>query len=221
AARTGAAVLFAGVALDDTELLSRLVARALYREWPTLRESYSTIWSGEAWRNEATRKPLSSAVEAVMKKVGGRLHLFRAAPFQPLRAVEQAAAHLWSRHERVLLVVDGLDGFSAEEDAGARSTAVGPGGVLRAAYHLRQMSDKGCAVLVTVGAALHRWVTPAATLSAALRPGAGPAPAVSEAQALLGARAAELVVTKNQRGGTGTLPLLFIAGASVFENRDA
>ena len=70
AARTKAAVLFTSASLDETEMMARLAARALHREHPDSRTPYGAIWSGQAWQDEATRRPVGAAVETVVKKVG-------------------------------------------------------------------------------------------------------------------------------------------------------
>jgi archaellum biogenesis ATPase FlaH len=223
-ARARAAVVFTSVALDETEIVARLAARALHREFPDVRTPYGAIWSGQASQDEMTRRPVGEAVETVVKKVGNHLHLHRAKPFESTSSLAKLVSHLWGRHDRVILVVDGLEAFCAGGGEGKRA-AVTNGSydarVAQVAYELRQLADEGCAVVATVQSRSAPLVSPAATLASELRAieGEGSPVAMPERSLALGARAVELSVVKNSVGPTGIVPLRFIAGAALFEER--
>ena len=221
-ARARAAVVFTSVSLDETEVMARLAARALHREYPDIRTPYGAIWSGQAWQDEATRRPVGTAVETVVKKVGSHLHLHRAKPFESTSTVAQLVSHLWGRHERVVLVVDGLEGFCVGGGESKRASVANSsydGRVAQVAYELRQLADEGCAVVATVQARNAKLVTPAATLSAEVRALESAPTAMPERLLALGARPVDLAVIKNALGPTGIVPLRFIAGAALFEER--
>ena len=59
AARARAGVVLAGAAVDPTEVVARLAARALHREYPDARTSYGEIWTGQAWADDASRRPIA------------------------------------------------------------------------------------------------------------------------------------------------------------------
>ncbi|MEB2314425.1 MAG: AAA family ATPase [Sorangiineae bacterium] len=224
AARARAAVLFTSVSLDETEVMARLAARALHREYPASLTPYGAIWSGQAWKDETTRRPVGSAVETVVKKVGANLHLHKARPFASSAELAALVGHLWERHERVVLVVDGIQAFRAAAGGSAAESAIVnasyAGRVSQLAYELRQLAEAGCAVLVSAQDRDRELVSPAATLSAELRVIEGTlASPIAERQLALGARALELRVEKNALGPTGIVPLRFIAGAATFEER--
>lgn len=223
AARARAAVLVASAALDPTEVVARLAARALYREFPDTRISYGSIWSGQAWPDERMRRQVTTAVNTVVEKVGGQLHLHSAEPFESTASLAERTAQLWNRHERVLLVVDGIEAFSsAVAGDPARMVAANSGlesRVTQVAYELRQIAEAGCAVLVTAEDRVAPWVAHATTLAAEIRGVPGQAPSMSERLTAFGARSVDLVVTKNRVGPVGSVPLRFVAGASVLEDR--
>jgi hypothetical protein len=223
AARTRAGVLFSSVALDPTEVMARLAARALHREFPDACASYGRIWAGHAWQEDRSRRQVGAAVETVVKKVGAHLHLYAADPFASTAELGERTAYLWGRHERVVLVVDGLEAFRA---AGAgdphRALAANSGfesRVSQVAYELGQIARRGCAVLCTVEEGAAPFVAPAATVACELRAVKGGLAPMPERLLALGARPVELDVYKNRLGPTGLLPLRFIAGAGVFEER--
>jgi replicative DNA helicase len=223
AARARAAVAFTSVALDQTEVMARLAARALHREHPESRTPYGAIWSGQAWQDDATRRPVAAAVDTAVKKVGALLHLHRAQPFESSAELADLAAHLWGRHDRVVLVVDDVEAFSAGCSSDPEQYAAANSGlesrVTQVAYELRRIAEQGCAVVTTALSRNAHLVCPAATLAVELRPAADDAPAMSERLRVLGARNIDLVVTKNRIGPTGSVPLRFVPGASVFEER--
>jgi KaiC/GvpD/RAD55 family RecA-like ATPase len=224
AARAGAAVMFASVTVDETEVMARLAARALYRDYPESATPYGAIWSGHAWRDEYTRAAVSTSVETAVSKVGQLLHLYRARPLEFTSDLVDSAAHLWARHDRVVLVVDDVEAFyaSAGGDLSRRAAANGSyrNRVAEVCYELRQVADSGCAVVVSAHQQASGLVAPPATLAMDMRPAIGLKASLNERHRALGARAIDLVVTKNQLGPTGVVPLEFVAGAAVFEERD-
>jgi hypothetical protein len=224
AARSRAAVLFASTTLDETELMARLAARALHREYPDSKTTYGTLWTGQAWQDDETLGPVSAAVDTVCKKVGNHFHVHRADPFETTSTLRRHAAALWGRYDRVVMVVDCLEAFSAST-GGDRERAYSAnssleGRIAEVAFELRRIADEGCAVVTTVQSRSADLVSPAATLAAEIRTleTASPVP-VSERFLALGARPVELMVRKNHVGPTGIVPLRFIAGAATFEER--
>ncbi|MBM4363510.1 MAG: hypothetical protein FJ104_12585, partial [Deltaproteobacteria bacterium] len=75
AARARAATLYAAVGLDDTEVVARLAARTVHREFEQVLATYGTIWDGSALQEPELRGPLSGAIASVFKRVGDTLHL--------------------------------------------------------------------------------------------------------------------------------------------------
>lgn len=216
AARSGAAVLFSSASLDETEMMARLTARALHREWPEANMPYGRIWSGQAFQSTAMRGPLGQALESVISKVGQRLHLHAAQALAPVEELHERVAQLWSRYERVVLVVDDLESFSSitagpSEDMSSR--------MARAAYALRATADQGCAVLATALEAHAHAVLPAAVHAAELLPPPTAVPMPVNAPPDLGVRALDLHLYKNRLGPTGRVPLWFVAGAALFQER--
>ncbi|HEY2405290.1 MAG TPA: DnaB-like helicase C-terminal domain-containing protein [Polyangiaceae bacterium] len=223
AARTRAGVVFASVSLDATEVMARLAARALHREYPDAQTPYGVIWSGQAWQDAATHRAVSDSVETVVKKVGSQLHLYRAAPFESTSSLAECAAHQWSRHERAVLVVDDIEAFSAVGGGAAAQFAAVNGSldsrITQVAYDLRRIADQGCAVIVT-GLARHAdLMAPAATIAAQLLPGEVRTSNAPEMKRSLGARPVDLIVSKNRIGPTGVVRLRFVPGAGTFEER--
>lgn len=213
AARSRAAVLFSSVSLDETEIMARLAARALHREHPDSCTSYGAIWSGEAWQDDNMRRPVGRAVETVVQKVGPMLHVHRGRPFEPLSTLVGLAAQLWERHERVVVVVDDVEAFSASAKSAHEDR------VTQVAFELRQAAENGCAVVLTALSRHADLVAPAATLAAEMR-AVSQAPVPMDDRLLaLGARPIELVITKNRVGPTGIVPLSFVPGAATFEER--
>ena len=134
--------------MTEPETLSaRFAARALHREYPEALTPYGEIWSGQAWQKDATRRPVSEAVDTVVKKVGGMLHLHRASAFESTKQMLARTSELWTRHERVVLVVDGIEAFSAAGGEDPRRQALANSGfesrVSQVAWELRQLSEHG------------------------------------------------------------------------------
>jgi hypothetical protein len=221
AARRRAGVVLAGAAIDPTEVFARLAARALHREYPDARTSYGEIWTGQAWSDDATRRAVADAIDTVIKKVGPQLHLLRGNGLQTTQALADCVAQQWARSERVVLVVDDVEGFLAIGDGGptragvvnasfeARLTQVG--------YELRSIAEQGACVIATVQAEHLPWLSPAATLSLELVPGEPAPKSANERLHKLGARSLRLKVTKNRLGSTGDVVLSFIPGAGTVE----
>ena len=214
AARAKAGVVFASASLDATEVMARLAARALYREYPEVHTPYGMIWSGKAWQDAATHRAVADSVETVVKKVGAQLHLYRGRALESTQSLAECAAQQWSRHERAALVVDDIEAFSAigggtpAHAAAANSSMAGRG--THVAYDLRRIADQGCAVVFTTLSRHAEFVAPAVTIAGELR-------ALAQAPAEDGARAMEFSVYKNRLGETGSVPLRFIPGAGLFE----
>jgi DnaB helicase-like protein len=214
AARAKAGVVFASASLDATEVMARLTARALYREYPELNAAYGTIWSGRAWQDAATHRAVADSIETVLKKVGAQFHLYRARGLESTQSLAECAAQQWSRHERAALVVDDIEAFSAvgggsSSQAAAANSSM-EGRVTHVAYDLRRIADQGCSVVFTTLSRHAELVAPAVTIAGELRP-------LTDAPAEPGGRALELFVYKNRIGETGSVPLRFIPGAGVFE----
>jgi KaiC/GvpD/RAD55 family RecA-like ATPase len=223
AARSKAGVVFAGARLDPTEIMARLAARALHREYANADTTYGDIWSGKALNDDVTRRPVADAVETVIKKVGAQLHLYRASSLESTQSLFDCAAQQWARHDRVVLVVDDVEAFCATGDGSASKAATVNSSVearvMQVAHELKQIADQGCAVLFTSLARHADLVAPAATLAAELRPPENVGSGLSER--VLGLRSLELRVTKNRLGPTGSIGLGFIPGAFGFEERAA
>ena len=197
AARTRAGVVVASVGLDETEVVARLAARAVNREYPSARLTYASIWNGEAFAHDETRRAVNAAVEAVHQKVGGFLHLSRLTPDGSLRHLGERLGAFWARHERLVLVLDDIETAVAgmEGDLDAR--------VLDAAALLRSLADRGAAVVCTSLDRHGDLVAPSATACAKI---------VRTAPAGGGDWGAELVMTKNRVGPVGAMPLHLAAG---------
>ena len=216
AARAKAGVVFASASLDATEVVARLAARALQREYPDAHTPYGMIWSGQAWQDAATHRAVADAVETVVKKVGGQLHLYRAAGLESTSSLAECAAQQWSRSERAVLVVDDIEAFSATGDGSVSHAAAAnaslEGRVIHVAYDLRRIADQGCSVIFTTLARHADLVAPAVTLAGELR-------VAADAAIDPGERAMEFCVYKNRIGETGVVPLHFVPGAGLFEER--
>lgn len=224
AARSKAGTLFTSVALDDTEIMARLAARALHREYANVDATYGTLWTGQAMQDPMLRPAVTSSLDAVVKKVGGLLHLHDARPMESTAVITAQASRLWSRHDRVMIVVDGLEGFAAsaggDPTAATAANSSYQGRLSQVAFELSSLAKMGCAVISTCQQPNASVVVPAATCSTELRlsrdlpAGArrGPEPLIR--------RAADLVITKNRTGPTRSIPLAFFAAGSVFEPRE-
>jgi len=214
AARAKAGVVFASASLDPTEVMARLAARALYREYPEADAPYGMIWSGQAWQDAATHRAVADSLDTVVKKVGALLHLYRATGLESTHSLAECAAHQWSRQERAVLVVDDIEAFSATGDGSVSHAAAANGSmegrVTHVAYDLRRIAEQGCAVVFTTLARHSDYVAPAVTLAGELREDPNVPPGRIE-------RAMEFCVYKNRIGETGIVPLRFVPGAGVFE----
>jgi hypothetical protein len=190
AARTQAGVELVGRGLEDTEVVARLASRALRRTYPESEVTYADIWSGNAYANDTVRRAVGEAVDTVMQKVGAHLHITRLGPGESLETFAPRSTQLWARYERVVLVVDDLEGMVA-------GVGIAPldARLLSAAYELRSLAEQGCAVVFTVLSRHAELIAPAATAIVELR---GTPAATSDL---------ELVVTKNRLGPTGRVPL--------------
>jgi archaellum biogenesis ATPase FlaH len=223
AARARAGVVLAGAAVDPTEIVARLAARALHREYPEARTSYGQIWTGQAWADDASRRPIADAIDTVMKKVGSQLHLFRGTGLETTQALSDCVAQQWARSERVVLVVDDVEGFLAMGDGGMARAALVNGSfearLTQVGYELRRIAEQGACVIVTVLAEHLSLVSPAATVAIELEPGPAPDSELTERLRDLGARSLLLRLTKNRVGSTGEVPLSFVPGAGTVEER--
>ena len=221
AARARAAVIFASATLDETEIVARLTARAMYREYPESETPYGSIWSGEAWQDDFTRQAVGTSVNVAIRKVGDLLHLLRTRSMDSTAEIGAAAAYLWSRHERVVVVVDGIEAFSAAAGGDAvRAAGVNAdysNRISQVAHEFRQLAENGCAMVVTCQARSQHLVLPAATAGCELVDAAMPTVGSSMREDALGAREVVLTLVKNHVGPRASIPLRFIAGSSVFE----
>jgi len=216
AARAKAGVVFASASLDATEIMARLAARALHREYPDSDTPYGMIWSGQAWQDRTKHRAVADAVETVVKKVGAQLHLYRAAGLEGTNSLAECAAQQWSRHERAVLVVDDIEAFSATGGASVPLAAAANGSmegrVTHVAYDLRRIADQGCSVIFTTLARHADLVAPAVTLAGELHAADAEAPETGEREMVFS-------VYKNRIGETGEVPLRFVPGAGLFEER--
>jgi replicative DNA helicase len=222
-ARSRCGVLFVSQSLDQTEVMARIAARALYREYPETRIPYGSIWSGQSFHDERTRRQVNAAIETAIEKVGGSLHLHSAEAAEDTATLSARLAHLWNRYDRVVLVVDGIEALFAHAGGHAQrvlsANASLDSRVSQVAYELRAVAEDGCAVVTTSQARQADFVAHAATLSCELRTVERALKTASPRKQAFGARPVDLVVAKNRVGGTGVVPLEFIAGASIFEDR--
>jgi archaellum biogenesis ATPase FlaH len=223
AARARAGVVLAGPAVDPTEVVARLAARALHREYPDARTSYGEIWTGQAWSDDANRRPIADAIETVIKKVGAQLHLFRGTGLETTQALAECVAQQWARSERVVLVVDDVEGFLAMGDGGMTRAALVNGSfearLTQVGYELRRIAEQGACVIATVLSDHLSCLSPASTLAIELESSEVPAHELTERLRKLGAQNLLLKVTKNRVGSTGEVPLSFIPGAGTVEER--
>lgn len=188
AARTQAGVVFVARSLDDTELMARLSARALRRNYPASEVSYGEIWSGRAFQNDAVRRAVGEAADTVVSKVGAHLHFLRMRHGESLAELPARFVQLWARYERVVVVIDDLENF-------ALNGGDLEGRVAQAALDAGAIAEKGAAVVLT---ALARHTEPIAPATSALV-AVEPEPADGSASSR-----AHLRVVKNRIGVTGT-----------------
>lgn len=222
AARARASTLFTSVGLDDTEVVARLAARALHRERPEIAAAYGAIWTGRALAQPEVRAPLLAAIETVVRKVGSSLHLKRAGSLEPTGILAESAAELWSRSERVVVVVDDIEGYFASSDGNAAKLASVnaslEGRVMQVAFDLKSVAEQGCAVVATALSRHAELVMPASSLALELRPATRESNGLPNELAL-GARELDLVVLKNRLGQGGSIPIRMVPGAAFVEER--
>jgi KaiC/GvpD/RAD55 family RecA-like ATPase len=201
AARASAGVVFAARGVDETELVARLAARALRKSYPASEVTYGDILAGRAFANDAVRRAVNDAVDAVVQKVGAHLHFAHLDARDTISSLVERSTQLWARYERVLLIVDDIEGLAVSEAGDL------PARVMSVAYELRRLADHGCAVVLT-GLERHaEFIAPAATLLAELVP----TPSEDGRSVPL-----EIVVRKNRTGTTGRFKLLALYGATEF-----
>jgi replicative DNA helicase len=222
AARARASTLFTAVGLDDTEIVSRLAARALHRECPEIAAGYGAIWTGQALAQADVRAPLLGAIETVARKVGSNLYLRRAGSLEATGVLAESAAELWSRYERVVVVVDDLEAYYASSDGnGAKQASANASlesRIMQVSFDLKSIAEQGCAVIATAMGRHAPLVMQASTLVLELRIGEREASGF-DAEIELGAREIDLVVLKNRLGKSGTIPIRMVPGAGFVEER--
>jgi hypothetical protein len=202
AARASVGVVFASRGVDETELVARLAARALRRSYPAAAVSYGEILAGHVYADDAVRRAVNDAVDTVVQKVGAHLHFARIGPGDTVAHLAERSAQLWARYDRLLLVVDDIEGLAVGD-----GTADFSGRVLSVGYELRALAEHGCSVVVTALERHAELVAPAATLAVELRP----QPSEDGRSVPL-----ELILRKNRIGGTGRFTLRAVYGASEF-----
>lgn len=220
AARSRASTLLTSVGLDDTEVVARLAARALHRELPEVATGYGTVWTGSALAQSEVRGPLLGAIETVVRKVGSSLHLRRAGSLEATGVLAESASELWSRSERVVVVVDDVEGYYASSDGNAAKQASVnaslEGRVMQVAFDLKSIAEQGCAVVATALSCHASLVMPASSLALELRPSTRALQGLA-GELSLGARELDLVVLKNRLGPSGSIPLRMVPGAGFVE----
>jgi len=203
AARASAGVVFASRGVEETELVARLAARALRRVYPVSAVTYGDILSGGVYANDDVRRAVVDAVDTVVQKVGAHLHFARFGAGDTLALLVERSTQLWARYERVVLLVDDIEGIAIGEagDLDAR--------IASTAYALRQLADQGCAVVVTALARHAELVAPAATMLVDVEPG----PASEGKPTPL-----TLNIRKNRVGGIGRIEMTALFAASEFSD---
>lgn len=221
AARARAGVVIAGAAVDPTEIVARLAARALHREDPDARTSYGEIWTGQAWGDDASRRPVADAIDTVMKKVGAQLHLLRGMGLCSTQILVESATQQFARSERVVLVVDDVEGFVPAGDGSSARGALVNGSfesrLTQVGYELRRIAEQGACVVATVLSRNLPLLSPAATVAIELFSDRDPASDQDPRLRQLGARKLRLCVSKNRLGNTGEVALSFLPGAATLE----
>jgi predicted ATP-dependent serine protease len=201
AARASTGVVFAARGVDETELVARLAARALRRSYPASEVTYGDILAGHVFANDAVRRAVNDAVDTVVQKVGMHLHFAHIEAHDSLAVLAERSTQLWARHERVLLVVDDIEGLTVSESGDLALRVMG------AAYELRRLADQGCAVVFTALQRHSELVAPAVTLLAEL----SPAPSEDGRTVPL-----EVIIRKNRLGPAGSFRLQALYGATEF-----
>lgn len=201
AARTQAGVCFTGRGLDDTEILARFAARAVRRTYPESEVTYGDIWSGAAQRSDAVRRAVGAAVDTVVEKIGAHFYLARLGAGESISDVAERCTQLWARYERVVLVLDDIEGLvTSGSPLDSRLVELG--------FELKAIADHGCAVVFSVLDRHAELVTSAATALLSIR----------ETEREAGqAGLVRLAVVKNRVGPTGTIDLRASFAAGEFE----
>jgi hypothetical protein len=134
-------------------------------------------------------------------------------------------AQQWARSERVVLVVDDVEGFLAMGDGGTTRSALVNGSfearITQVGYELRRIAEQGACVIATVLGEHLPYLSPAATVAAELEARPLPERELTERLTKLGARSLLLRVTKNRVGSTGEVPLTFVPGAATLQETRA
>lgn len=201
AARTQAGVCFAARGLDETELVARLAARALRKSYPSSELTYGDILSGNALTG-TVRRAVSAAVETVVEKIGQHFYFSPLAGGTSLGEWMERAFQLWGRHERMLLVFDDIEGLLAP---GEPLDA----GLLRVAYDLKALAERGCSIVFTVLEVHTNLVAPAADALLRLRS--------TDSARDVRRKQLEMQLFKNRLGPVGAVSLQVLFGATEFQ----
>jgi hypothetical protein len=201
AARASAGVVFATRGVEETELVARLAARALRRAYPASQVTYGDILAGGVYENDTVRRAVSEAVDTVVEKVGTHLHLARLGASDTLALLVERSTPLWARYDRVVLVVDDIEGLGVAEHGDFL------GRLVTGAYELRQLADQGCSVVVTALERHAESIASAATMLVSLAPGAS-----DDGKTV----PLTLNVRKNRVGAGGSFELRALFGACEF-----
>lgn len=211
AARSKAATVLAAVGLDETEVVARLASRALRRSEPPLKVPYSEIWDGTAQEDAARRGPVLAAIDGVSQKIGTHLHLLKAESLEPTKTLSHNVSKLSARNERVVLVVDDIEAWSAARHRDEARSSSTLGRVQEVGLELSRIAREGCAVVLTVLEDHARAIAPGLTALVAL----APSPDAGR-QADQEARA-ELRLTKNRMGPTAAISVRFSPEITLIE----
>ncbi len=201
AARASVGVVFAARGVDETELVARLAARALRKSYPASEVTYGDILAGRVFANDAVRRAVNDAVDTVVQKVGAHLHFAHLDGRDSIATLVERSTQLWARYERVLVVVDDVEGLAVSEPGDL------PSRVMSVGYELRRLADHGSAVVLTALDRHAEFVAPAVTLLAELVPGA------SESS---GSVPLDVIIRKNRAGATGRFKLQALYVATEF-----
>jgi len=163
--------------------------------------TYGDILSGGVYANDAVRRAVNDAVDTVVQKVGAHLHFARFGAGDTLALLVERSTQLWARYERVVLLVDDIEGIAISEPGDL------DGRIAATAYALRQLADQGCAVVVTALARHAELVAPAATMLVDVV--AGPTPTGKPTPLTMNVR-------KNRVGGIGSIEMTALFAASEF-----
>ncbi|HTQ07481.1 MAG TPA: DnaB-like helicase C-terminal domain-containing protein [Polyangiaceae bacterium] len=201
AARASVGVVFTSRGFDETEVVARLAARALRKSYPASEVTYADILAGRVFANDAVRRAVNEAVDTVVQKVGAHLHFAHVDAHDSISTLVERSTQLWARYERVLVVVDDIEGLAVSEPGDL------PARVMSVAYELRRLADHGCSVVLTALERHAEFVAPAVTLLAEL----APAPSEDTRSVPL-----EIIIRKNRVGTTGRFKLHALYGATEF-----